>query len=349
MAVAPLRDMPSVLNSHQGFNASQRFMLALSDQQLITGPALLVAAYIRNRTLSLYHFKIIESLAWFSAAVHLVGLTTLQLYFMDRLHTIYWRILWAVLFLCGLSIAQFVLVTNTDMNYSIACVFKDYNVPELPAQMFLNILIVSWLFDLYMDAILPIILRDLNWTFRRWLASKIKNGSLRFKGKDPVKSTASATSVTSHGECDPKTIAAQVLERFRQEETERYIAHAAWLSNCPAVRFRLYIGFYAFLNGELERSFLSKIITAISVCVYGIVSVVKARDHEGYEIQGDQSTMGFGQIMPLLLLFLPVFSAMDIYPGMLSHLLSPADHSFHARNARQAQRIYRSDAQAQGW
>lgn len=51
--------------------------IALSDQQLVTGLALLIAGLIKlfhDRSITVYHFSIVSDLAWFSANTHLLSL-----------------------------------------------------------------------------------------------------------------------------------------------------------------------------------------------------------------------------------------------------------------------------------
>lgn len=44
-------------------DALRRFVLALSDQQLVTGLAILIAGYIKRCSMSQYHFNIVKALA----------------------------------------------------------------------------------------------------------------------------------------------------------------------------------------------------------------------------------------------------------------------------------------------
>lgn len=62
----------------------ERFVLALSDQQLVTGLAIMIAGHARRYSMSVYHFNIVSSLAWFSSATHLATLGTLREYFIKR-------------------------------------------------------------------------------------------------------------------------------------------------------------------------------------------------------------------------------------------------------------------------
>src|SRR5882757_4158817 len=54
----------------------------LSDQQLVTGVAVLVAAIkgLRDRSMSVYHFTIVTDLAWFSSNTHLFSLLVWRSY-----------------------------------------------------------------------------------------------------------------------------------------------------------------------------------------------------------------------------------------------------------------------------
>ncbi|KAJ3939180.1 uncharacterized protein N0V96_010623 [Colletotrichum fioriniae] len=58
--------------------AFSQFILALSDQQLVTGLALLVAAISGRATLSQFEFSVAHSLAWFSSTTHLATLDILR-------------------------------------------------------------------------------------------------------------------------------------------------------------------------------------------------------------------------------------------------------------------------------
>ena len=61
--------------------ALERFILALSDQQLVTGLSVLLAGYIKHCDISVYSFQITTALAWFSCTTHLATLTVLRQYF----------------------------------------------------------------------------------------------------------------------------------------------------------------------------------------------------------------------------------------------------------------------------
>ncbi|KAK3293969.1 uncharacterized protein B0H64DRAFT_177108 [Chaetomium fimeti] len=60
--------------------AVSRFILALSDQQLVTGLAILCSGVINQKTLTVWEFHMVLSLAWFSTTSHLATLDALRTY-----------------------------------------------------------------------------------------------------------------------------------------------------------------------------------------------------------------------------------------------------------------------------
>jgi hypothetical protein len=55
----------------------EAIILAFSDQQLVTGLALLISIYIKG-DITVYTFQVATSLAWFSSTIHLATLVVLK-------------------------------------------------------------------------------------------------------------------------------------------------------------------------------------------------------------------------------------------------------------------------------
>jgi hypothetical protein len=55
----------------------EAIVLAFSDQQLVTGLALLISIYIKG-DITVYTFQVATSLAWFSSTIHLATLVVLK-------------------------------------------------------------------------------------------------------------------------------------------------------------------------------------------------------------------------------------------------------------------------------
>jgi hypothetical protein len=73
-----IRGEVSKSNATARQKALQRFILGLSDQQLVTGIALLVTGYAQTCRIDGYHFMVLISMAWFSSTTHLSTLVVLR-------------------------------------------------------------------------------------------------------------------------------------------------------------------------------------------------------------------------------------------------------------------------------
>lgn len=61
----------------------ERFLLGLADQQLVTGTACLVVAFVKC-DITVYHFTIVTDLAWFSSNTHLNAIPILSRYLREH-------------------------------------------------------------------------------------------------------------------------------------------------------------------------------------------------------------------------------------------------------------------------
>ncbi|KAA8566165.1 hypothetical protein EYC84_008767 [Monilinia fructicola] len=70
-------------------------IMVLSDQQIVTGLAILIAGYAQlSCSIDAYHWQIMASLAWFSSVTHLTTLTLLQDYLKQRPALRILRVFW---------------------------------------------------------------------------------------------------------------------------------------------------------------------------------------------------------------------------------------------------------------
>lgn len=122
-------------------------VLMFSDQQLVTGIALLISGYAQLRCgLSFYHWQMIVYLAWFSSLTHLTTLTILRQYFRDNPAPRLWR---AILMLVMLTMLVIALLPSGDA----APLYED-DLAGLPALCYFKRLIarspeVRFEFDVY--------------------------------------------------------------------------------------------------------------------------------------------------------------------------------------------------------
>lgn len=110
--------------------ALRRGVLMFSDQQVVTGIAILSAGYSQLHCgLSSYHWEIVVYLAWFSSLTHLTTLTVLCQYFHDNPLIRNWR-------------AAFMLATVALLGVALLPTAKEewgYR-PGVPAQCFFDLL-----------------------------------------------------------------------------------------------------------------------------------------------------------------------------------------------------------------
>lgn len=59
-------------------------MLTLSGQQLVTGPAIMLATIAQRCQITAYEYQVVNSLAWLASTTHLATLIVLRHYFLDN-------------------------------------------------------------------------------------------------------------------------------------------------------------------------------------------------------------------------------------------------------------------------
>ena len=104
------------LDENQRREALKKFILTLSDQQLVTGIAILLACFANWCRTSAYELNMVVALAWFSSATHLATLDVLQGYFQHNRVVRNWRMIGMVaivlLLIAGLLLTGFYANTN---------------------------------------------------------------------------------------------------------------------------------------------------------------------------------------------------------------------------------------------
>jgi hypothetical protein len=240
-------------------------MLALSDQQLITGISLLIATYARLCVISGYSFQVVAASAWFSCTTHLSTLTVLRKYFDEHkvLRTV--RVVIMVILFLFLSVTLVLTqMTNGQLGSLFTCNLQPLSGEANP---------------LYKVGIVASML-----TFLIWL-------------------------IYGYG----RAITEIYSERYRTS-TENWLAWAIINSMLPESapwpkKRRLIV------SETLHKSFLWQIILLWLYLTYGLAIMLSALvppESDIFKVGG----MGFGQILPLSLLALPILTACEAYYGM---------------------------------
>lgn len=125
------------------------FVLGMSDQQLFTSMALMVATMFMigglhdlDETLSVYSFQVVTSLAYFSCIIHLCSLTVVRNHFDEHTRLGYFRAGLIVLFL-GLLIVCMVISESVtfrfNSNVSVKCALQHFRLVDPQRPNYVNI------------------------------------------------------------------------------------------------------------------------------------------------------------------------------------------------------------------
>ena len=295
----PDKPRPSRIDREERTEALARFILALSDQQLVTGLAILVGALGSRCTLSAYEFLVVVSLSWFSSTTHLATLDVLREYFIKhqvvRNIRVIGMVIMMILLLFGL------LVEGGYYEYSPAtpmqCVIKPrIVVPNIALSSAFTILFLVYsyvdrigrLFDDQHDESFP------PYSNRERLLRLVMRICHRRLNVNAV---------------DYKRITKEVV--FERQAKRKKVALDR--VNLRATKTML---LFSFKVQRYYSSFLSSIPVSLFGLSYGITQVSVSRWLVAPDITEDANKMSFGQIVPLFLLLLPGLAAAEIYYGI---------------------------------
>ena len=93
----------------------EQLILTLSDQQLVTGLAILVAAFVRWNEISVYHWDIVSNSAFVSSNTHISTLVVLRRAFCQK--SWWWARLWRIIAMVVFAIMLFVANIYTGYTY----------------------------------------------------------------------------------------------------------------------------------------------------------------------------------------------------------------------------------------
>ena len=121
--------------SRKWTQALQSAVLTFSDQQSITGIAILVSGYSQLACgLAIYHWQVTVDLALFSSITHLTTLTCLRYYFHQRPTLRIWRILLmgitVAMLACAIGSTGFLGIETFSLSYPAWCLYHPNHMEE---------------------------------------------------------------------------------------------------------------------------------------------------------------------------------------------------------------------------
>ncbi|GME64774.1 hypothetical protein GTA08_BOTSDO05810 [Neofusicoccum parvum] len=289
--------------------ALERFILAMSDQQLVTGIAVLVTIYTKACEISIYSFQMAAALAWFSSTTHLATLTILTTYFDNHRVARNFRALVMIAMMVMLAAAQIISSSesvqhsSTD-NYFGCALKKSFKLSPKDGYEAINLsLIIAWLIASYSSRMISLYSphRD---SAQSWPMRQLAR-LFRLELEEPTEEDDSLAKLD------------QVVEAVDAR------LRAGPLRRSPFLR-RLCVAYTYFfaLAGAIERaftnSFLWHLIWLFFGATFGIGQVISIRKDYTVPYRKDQEVetlnkWGFGQILPLVLLALPVLTGLEAY------------------------------------
>ena len=304
----------------------ERFLLTLSDQQLVTGLAVLIAGYSKICSMSIYHFNVVGSLAWFSSATHLATLGVLTKYLVANPAVRHWRVFAMVLLLVMLLVAQLPEWTSRDNSVPISCFFLDSEIEPGFSSMVTLITTIGFLTVLYVKRIARLYSPDLDWNVSDSLVEVFVKLWSQKDYREPSRQKI-ARDMSGLARSNVSSAIRAERERVRYEWFEFSIKKSHG-------RFRSYLLAITFIANEYSYSYISQITILIFDLAYGFAYTITNRlDTPGGGIIGNQNEMGFGQLVPLFLLLLPGLAVGEIYVGTCCRLFFDASNDIYARNS----------------
>ena len=299
-----------------------KFILALSDQQLVTGLAVLIAGFVSPCSMSMYHFNIIAALGWLSSTTHLSTLAVLRIYFIEHPRLRNWRVAAMLFVLVLLIIAQFITGASTlDNSLPVRCAFADG--ASSPAN-FLDPLtltvIIIFLIATYSERIVRLYILDPEWSIQASFVDAVvmaleKKPRLSKRQYHNGQQLVKIIIETSH-----KTKAEQGVLWRRLNERRRYRRHYYSLRSKRSGTVRR-LRLILIMMTEINHSFLGDLLTLEFGVAFGITQVIITRIAQpSAGIVGSQNDINFGQLVPLLLMLLPFLAAGEVYFGNNDYL-----------------------------
>ena len=273
------------------YETLQHFVLTLSDQQIVTGLSILCIGYYKHCTLYTYHFFIIIALGWFSSTTHLSTLTILQGYFTRSSWLKYIRLAGIVAVLILLFVGLLVLYTDYSFAVRVQCRLDKLSLPVTKSIESLCMILVL------MYVVIINVYKSLQFCFGR---------------RSPYSSATAILEHTLRGQNDRSP---SRQDYYSQRLNKSTSAHP----QSVITTLRAYLLTFNFAYLQLQDSFLWQLLWLLFNNLYGVRQIYWARSYVGHRISrpevNNEDELGFGQLLALLLLALPVLAAVEAYQG----------------------------------
>ena len=269
--------------------ALQKGVFVFADQQIITGIAILIAGFSNMGIISVYHFNIIVYLAWMSSNVHLTSLTLLRSFLKEHKSLKILRVSGMLILLVMLFFALIPTAGNrwSTIVFSSIDLMREGAGTGVPARCFW-----SWTNS---QGTGP----DAVFTFLLLVGTYVWKVSLLFQPSDKALRNWLRTAPEQH------------LTRMLQKKARRIKDKTA--SPFQRQRYRTLVGLYTFFVAtcDFAESFAASLWALMIGLGWGTLHIFPPRSNMPDDVRKKEDEWGFGQVLPPLLLALPLVTVLQ--------------------------------------
>jgi len=277
-----------------------RFLKMLSDQQLITGISILIAALSSRCAIHRYEWHIVTSLAYFSVATHTMSLDVLRDHLAQHTWVRYCRVCFTLLFVVFFSFAFVVdqVKPSGSESQTMQCALRDWASAR-------ESLFEYYSASLFIVRVVPVL--AILW------------------GKHISALTRVAAPEAIHHRHVTTTLMDRISVHFwswtnnlSRAETRRLVAdaHIHYDTKIGPFRKKVRMSTWYFLE-QYHETYLSEIPVWAFQLVYGTTTTVRAVWNPDVELSKGPSMLGFGQVVAIGLLVLPLLALVEMINGKL--------------------------------
>lgn len=278
-------------------------MIAVSDQILVSEISVLVAAFSRISDLTVYSANVVTSLALLASSVHLATMPVLKEYNSSNRFVTFSKL---VLIVAACILLVVLLVFQTSATWSdcayFKCAIRAFEGPANVQDGINSYLVPLLVIYVHYEAIKTFFLPSRKRHDDSSLAASLDRPSRRRQ-----------QSALSIGNDSTPATADNAKSVRRLDMYEHYANQKTRKSNK-----RMLVPFNLGASWSFEEysdSFTFRILWLGSSCAYGITDVFLVRSN-AIGMDGDPNEWGFGQIVPLVLLLLPLLTVSQSVLGM---------------------------------
>jgi hypothetical protein len=351
--------IPTCKHGNSKIDAQRRkslnaFLLTLSDQQLVTGPAMMIAALAQHCQISCYEFQVVTSLGFLASTTHLITLVVLRPYLRENKvvrnirSTAMILNLGLLLYCVMLSAASY----NVDSSVHIQCVMSNFSNLQPNALNYPNALItVMFLVVQYYQSLAQLYDQH-HPPLYNWLRCYCKVGRPVETSTETPMDTSNQAAAAAKKPQVKGSIDEEVFERWYEIEVIQSSyrpgssarRESLWKRATPSgphsvqrklynlTRWNWHTIFHYFCSktymifavfSDYQDAFLSELPALIMDMTFGVLQVVISRQQAPL-ISNNENLVDFGQIVPLFMLFLPGLAAVEMFyeahPGIVHSL-----------------------------